>query len=665
MRILKKQFTIVLALLLGSYMYAQTGPTLPGGNDKWQLFWNDEFSYPNATLDTYWISANDSLQSNILCARLRRNAVVSNGTLKLQNKKEKVGTKEWTSGSVWTKRTFQYGYFECRYRYAAAPATNNSFWFMSSGVPTLGKKFEIDVNEGHYPAEMATNIHNWSDITTNPTTGVQSHPSSSVKFSFATKPDVNIQLEIPITTRRIRLTSNYATHFHLQEFRIYNVNQSGYPTTLSPTADTDISGLVNLARDAQTVITSSGIYGAGYEAINAADGGLTKHWVSQAAGQKWIEFNFPTDKTIGCIQFISGWVSGGSYVSVLNDYKVQYFDGTNWVDIQTADASTSVDFGRDYHYLGLEWTKDSLTFYHDGVAKRKVKNDFCYSGAPMYLSEAIITWAGTVTDAIDGTQMEVDYVRAYQPVDPNVPYDLITNGGFETLTSTLPAPWELNRTNSTISRLAFINNGNQADGVRSLGVINSAALPDTFSTNIAQKIPIPSDGLYEIRLKARATNSAAGSNNISLKLANEYSGITNLMNGDSTIEITPTASWNSYKFSVNLKEDFDNKLYIGVSNYGSYDLDSISIVRVGEVLLSVPSIRNTNNVTILTFRQSIRIHSDTRQHVDVFGIDGRCVFASELDEGTTDLNMSRSGLYIVRLKNRYGVVSKKVILTSY
>jgi hypothetical protein len=229
----------------------------------------------------------------------------------------------------------------------------------------------------------------------------------------------------------------------------------------------------------------------------------------------------------------------------------------------------------------------------------------------------------------------------------------------------LPAPWELNRTNTIISRLAFIDKGIQADGVRSLRVTNSAALQDTFSTNIAQKIPIPSTGFYEIRLKARVTNSAAGSNNISLKLANEYSGITNLMNGDSKIEFTPTATWNSYKFSVNLKEDFDNKFYIGVSNFGTYDLDSISMVRVGEVLLSVPSIRNTNNVSISNFRQTIRIQSDTRQHIDVFGIDGRCVFASELDEGTTELKILKTGLFIVRLRNRYGVVSKKVILTSY
>jgi hypothetical protein len=32
----------------------------------------------------------------------------------------------------------------------------------------------------------------------------------------------------------------------------------------------------------------------------------------------------------------------------------------------------------------------------------------------VWLSLAIIKWAGEVTDAIDGTVMEVDYVRVYE-----------------------------------------------------------------------------------------------------------------------------------------------------------------------------------------------------------------------------------------------------------
>jgi hypothetical protein len=45
---------------------------------------------------------------------------------------------------------------------------------------------------------------------------------------------------------------------------------------------------------------------------------------------------------------------------------------------------------------------------------RRIKNDICQSPAPIYLSEAIIAWAGAVTDAIDGTSMVVDWVKVYQ-----------------------------------------------------------------------------------------------------------------------------------------------------------------------------------------------------------------------------------------------------------
>ena len=301
-----------------------------------QLVWSDDFNYPNAQLDASWIAQNGP-STHILCSRWRENAVVENGLLYLKNKKENRGGQEWTSASIWTKKQFQYGRFECRYKYAAATGTNNSFWIMTTGVnPTVGKKFEIDINEGHYPAEMATNLHNWTDVTTNPQTGISTHPSFSQAFHFnSAKPDVAIQLETPVTTRRIRLTSSYSAHFHIQEFRIYKSNSGGYPSVLSPTADQDLAGLVNYARDPQTKITASGVYGAGYEVQNVADGGLVKHWVSQVSGDKWLEFDFGSDKTISCIQFVSGWLSGSIWNSVIDNYKVQYFkDNTpGWISL--------------------------------------------------------------------------------------------------------------------------------------------------------------------------------------------------------------------------------------------------------------------------------------------------------------------------------------------
>ena len=390
-------------------------PNLQTGKELWKLSWADEFKYADSQLDANWYSANGP-QTWILCSRWRENAVVSNGTLKLVNRKESRGGQEWTSGSLWTKQQFKYGYFECRYKYAAATGTNNSFWLMTTGPnPTEGKKSEIDINEGHYPCEMATNLHNWMDVTTDPVTGKSTHPSNSQAFSFSkAKPDVSILLNTPVTTRRIRFSSTFGAHFHIQEFRIYNVNGGGYPTPLSPTADTDVAELVNFARDPQTKITSSGVYGSGYEAQNVADGGLSKHWVSQDTGEKWLEFEFSSDKTVGCIQFINGWLSGETWNGVITNYKVQYYNGSAWVDMANYDESVNgVNLAKEYHYFGLEWNRDWLVYYFDGKPVRTIKNEFCFSPAPIYLSEAIIGWAGEVTDAINGTQMEIDYVRVF------------------------------------------------------------------------------------------------------------------------------------------------------------------------------------------------------------------------------------------------------------
>ncbi len=410
-------FVLMVLAVFTCDAYGQvTTSILPGGAGNWKLSWADEFDYPDVQLDASWYSVNGP-QTWILCSRWRENAVVSDGTLKLVNKKESRGGQEWTSGSIWTKNKFQYGYFECRYKYAAATGTNNSFWIMTTGTtPAIGKKFEIDINEGHYPAEMATNVHNWTDVTTDPVTGKSTHPTSSKSFSFSTaKPDINIQLETPVTAKRFRFSSTFGSHFHIQEFRIYNVNAAGYPSVLSPTADTDVNGLVNFVRDPSTKITSSGVYGAGYEVQNVADGGLVKHWVSQVAGEKWLEFEFISNQTIGCIQFVNGWQSDGIWNALITNYKVQYLNGTTWVDIATFDASQSgMNLGKEFHIYGLQWSEDSLIYYFDGKAMRRIKNNFCFSPAPVYLSEAIIPWAGEITDAINGTQMEVDYVRIYE-----------------------------------------------------------------------------------------------------------------------------------------------------------------------------------------------------------------------------------------------------------
>jgi len=264
MSIIRNKVLILAAILIVSCSRAEE----PGKDEfqqkpGWQMIWSDDFDYQDPDLDKNWVAQNGP-SGHILCSRWRENAIVENGLLFLKNKKENRGGQAWTSASIWTKKQFLYGYFECRYKYAAATGTNNSFWMMTTGyTPTAGKKFEIDINEGHYPAEVNTNLHNWTDVTTDPVTGKSTHPSSSKSFNF--------------------------------------------------------------------------------EASNKG-----------------------------------------------------------------------MNLANEFHTYALEWSRDSLIYSFDGKVIRRMKNDFCHSPAPVYLSEAIISWAGAVTDAIDGTSMVVDWVKIYQ-----------------------------------------------------------------------------------------------------------------------------------------------------------------------------------------------------------------------------------------------------------
>ncbi len=238
---------------------------LPGGPAAWRLVWQDEFDAGDAELDARW-EAQNGPNPHIDCSRWRENVSVRDGTLRLLNRKESRAGQQWTSGSIWTKKRFTYGYFEARYRYADAPGTNNSFWLMTNtpGEPEKGNRFEIDINEGRHPNWVNTNIHN--------------HSASAV----TTRPD--------------------GTKTHPAWPKNHPITKDGEPAKLAA----------------------------------------------------------------------------------------------------------------EFHTYSALWTPDEIIFYFDGKEIRREQNGFSHSPSPVWLSLAIAKWAGPITDAIDGTFMEIDYVRVWQ-----------------------------------------------------------------------------------------------------------------------------------------------------------------------------------------------------------------------------------------------------------
>ncbi len=379
---------------------------------KWKLHWSEEFNCNDKEFDERWDSANHA-SLNLYCSRWRENAVIENGTLKLVNKRESRGGQDWTSGSVWTKEHFLYGYYECRYKYAAATSTNNSFWIMTRGnVPEGYKRFEIDINEGHYPNNVNSNIHNWTDVTIDDN-GKKIHPLDPKAFIFGAEPGVNIELETPIVATKLRISTSMTNSFRLNEVRAFSVSESEkYPSIMDLEEVSQDASLVNFISLPTTNLSCS----TSESSVDVlVDGKSSSGWKGDSAGDKWVMAEFDSPKTIGCIQFSNGWQYNDTWKALLSNYKIEYYDGKSWHIVSTMDVTESVNFAEEYHTLGLEWNEKELIFYLDGNEIRRSKNEYCHYPAPVFLSLAIIKWDGPLDEArLDGTFMEVDYVRIYK-----------------------------------------------------------------------------------------------------------------------------------------------------------------------------------------------------------------------------------------------------------
>jgi beta-glucanase (GH16 family) len=415
-----KRLSVVLLLAALCAVVAE-----PPVGKNWQLVFEDQFDYPDAQLDQNWISQNSS-SGHILCSRWRENARVEDGILNLINRKEQRGGQDWTSASLWTKRRFKYGYFECRYRYAAATGTNNSFWLTTTHggakLPEGIKHFEIDINEGHYPDKINITIHNLSDFWKD-NAGRRRHHSWSNSICLTPAKKIGqaaheIRLEQPLRTSKVRFSSRHPDRFHLRSLRVFPKLADGkYPDITSNAALPD--GLIDYARTA-TITDSSGSNPdfLQYRVEHVIDGGIDTSWITPYDGEKFIELDLGAEYEVACVQFLTGWVDGKKgYVLYIDTFKLELWVDGAWREVARREPTPyvpAIDLSADFHTYALEWNEKELIFFFDGKEMDRRKNDICHWEAPVFLSLAIGRFGGPVTDAIDGTIMAVDYVKVWQ-----------------------------------------------------------------------------------------------------------------------------------------------------------------------------------------------------------------------------------------------------------
>jgi len=159
----RAQGAVILKRFMQLFVWA--GPPV---DQNWTLMFSDEFTGNEMNWGVWRSDA--SSPGHIQSSRWPENVEVHDGALHLVVRKEDRGGKHWTTGSVWARPEVfaqTYGYWEARYKIAAAPGINNSFWTYVPHGHNIHKDpdplthYELDINEGHYPNEMATNYHTW------------------------------------------------------------------------------------------------------------------------------------------------------------------------------------------------------------------------------------------------------------------------------------------------------------------------------------------------------------------------------------------------------------------------------------------------------------------------------------------------------------------------
>lgn len=150
---------MLLAILLGCVTTLCQAD--PPRHAEWELTFQDDFNGPALNWEV-WESDNASRGVKNLEGRWPENNILKDGILFQVTKRENPprGGKEWSTAHIWT-RTFQqqYGYFEARIRYGRY--LNNAFWLFRPRCARFPEPpyFEIDINEGHTPREVAMCLH--------------------------------------------------------------------------------------------------------------------------------------------------------------------------------------------------------------------------------------------------------------------------------------------------------------------------------------------------------------------------------------------------------------------------------------------------------------------------------------------------------------------------
>ena len=143
----KNILLLLSALVLIAPVRAQdaAGAVTPYGNvvQNYTLAWSDEFNGTALDMNN-WDYRTDS---KMWSTQQAQNVSVSDGHLVLALKAEHAEHKAFTGGGVISKRRFEFGYFEARFKVPPGSGWHTSFWTAPYGDPKSKPIAENDICE--------------------------------------------------------------------------------------------------------------------------------------------------------------------------------------------------------------------------------------------------------------------------------------------------------------------------------------------------------------------------------------------------------------------------------------------------------------------------------------------------------------------------------------
>lgn len=168
---------------------------------------------------------------------------------------------------------------------------------------------------------------------------------SATRYPLPAGQDPAYQFEVnpPVVTDRIRYVTNDNTA-HITEIRLFEPGIPFYPDVMSE--GDDGLGITNFALNAS--VTASSRWAEERHERLAVDGSLAfeSRWVSGSGRPHWLAIDMGQQRSIGCIQMVSGYLSGAEWLRVAEDFWFEYYHDGDWHAIPGSERQAGAEPSR-------------------------------------------------------------------------------------------------------------------------------------------------------------------------------------------------------------------------------------------------------------------------------------------------------------------------------